>query len=90
MTQTTKMIKTTSAINAIKGNGKFTARKDNLKNTSAISAGTSAFKALIPFYNNPYSNEPGKGLWRKGYERAKREWEINNPRPKKEYDYDAA
>jgi hypothetical protein len=55
-----------------------------------INAGKSAYHALIPFYNNPYNNEPGKGLWRNGFERAKREWEIKNPRPKKEYDYDAA
>lgn len=37
---------------------------------NANKAGESAFKARIPFYNNPYKDNPCKSAWIRGYMRA--------------------
>jgi len=41
---------------------------------NSVRAGESAFKARIPFYNNPYKENPGKSGWIRGFKRAEREF----------------
>ena len=42
---------------------------------NAVKAGESAFKIRVPFYNNPFQENPQRGWWVKGYKRAEREFD---------------
>ena len=37
---------------------------------NALKAGDSAFKLRVPFYNNPYKENPCKSAWIRGFMRA--------------------
>lgn len=39
---------------------------------NAVKAGESAFLARIPFYSNPYKEQPLHGAWIRGFKRAER------------------
>jgi len=41
---------------------------------NAVKAGESAFKARIPFYSNPYKDQPLHGAWIRGFKRAERDF----------------
>lgn len=41
---------------------------------NAVKAGESAFKIRIPFYNNPYTEQPLHGAWIRGFKRAERDF----------------
>ena len=43
--------------------------------SNVVKAGESAFKIRVPFYNNPFQENPQRGWWVKGYKRAEREFE---------------
>lgn len=49
-------------------------RYPHLTEPNALRAGESAFKARIPFYNNPYRENPLKSAWIRGFKRAEREF----------------
>ena len=42
---------------------------------NVVKAGESAFKIRVPFYNNPFQENPQRVWWVKGYKRAEREFE---------------
>ena len=42
---------------------------------NVVKAGESAFKIRVPFYSNPFSENPQRGWWVKGYKRAEREFD---------------
>jgi hypothetical protein len=41
---------------------------------NAVKAGESAFKIRVPFYNNPYKDNPFHSAWIRGFKRAEREF----------------
>lgn len=41
---------------------------------SVVKAGSSAFGIRIPFYNNPFSAQPQRSWWIRGFKRAEREF----------------
>lgn len=41
-----------------------------------VKAGKDAFAILVPITNNPYTADPYKTLWEKGYRRAKRDYDY--------------
>lgn len=41
---------------------------------NAVKAGESAFLARIPFYSNPYKEQPLHGAWIRGFKRAERDF----------------
>ena len=43
--------------------------------SNVVKAGESAFLIRIPFYNNPFQENPQRGWWVKGYKRAEREFD---------------
>ena len=46
----------------------------HLTEENANRAGESAFKIRVTFYNNPYSENPCKSAWIRGFKRAEREF----------------
>jgi len=44
----------------------------HLTETNANKAGESAFKIRVPLYNNPYTENPCKSAWIRGFKRAER------------------
>ena len=51
--------------------------------TNAVKAGESAFMIRVPFYSNPFPENPQRGWWVKGYKRAEREFEDSVRRSKR-------
>lgn len=37
-------------------------------------SGESAFKIRVPFYNNPFTEQPYKSWWIRGFKRAEKAW----------------
>ncbi len=50
----------------------FVGEYKHLTEPNALKAGESAFKIRVPIYNNPYSENPLKSAWIRGYKRAER------------------
>jgi len=44
----------------------------HLTEANALRAGESAFKIRVPFYNNPYSDNPLRSAWIRGFKRAEK------------------
>lgn len=42
-----------------------------------INAGKGAFLIDVPFQNNPYRDQPQRGLWDKGFRAARRKFDRN-------------
>lgn len=44
----------------------------HLTEANAVSGGESAFKIRVPLYNNPFTENPLKSAWIRGYKRAEK------------------
>lgn len=44
----------------------------------AFTSGYKAFLIWIPFFNNPYRDNPNRGLWVNGYKKAERETHMRD------------
>jgi len=45
-----------------------------MSESNANKAGESAYKIRVPFYNNPYPENPLRSAWIRGFKRAERDF----------------